>query len=255
MNVIISCLVSAATHPVSKMALTLFLSFFFPSLMGDWPNWRNVRHCKASWHSVCFIQSRLYLIWLHPQPSLKQQKLPFFQVINVSPLEKNCKYTFKYCFSSNSCYLIGRNSLYFNYYLFKTKELRMIKVHNFFNTFGMAQLCGVSKSSPPTRIRSCMGVARSTLFDRSCKVLPGWRPSQVSWQECGPGASSPSHISCAICLLQNRTFHFYENFEHEKITWKPGAVFMSDAPTKSRFSELLRKKHYPIATFLKRVPL
>lgn len=93
---------------------------------------------------------------------------------------------------------------------------------------------GVSKSSPPTRIRSCMGVAWSTLFDRSCKVLPGWWPSQVSWQEWGPRASSPSHISCAICLLQNRTFHFYENFEHEKITWKPEAVFMSDAPTKSR---------------------
>lgn len=113
----------------------------------------------------------------------------------------------------------------------------------------------MSKSSPPTWIRSRMGVAWSTLFDRSCKVLPGWGPSQVSWQECGPRASSPSHISYAICLLQNRTFHFYENFEHEKVTWKPGAVFMSDAPTKSRFSKLLRKEHYPIATFLTRAPL
>lgn len=130
----------------------------------------------------------------------------------------------------------------------------MMKVHNFFNTFGMAQFCQ-SKSSPPTRIRSRMRVTQSTFFDRSCKVLPGWAPSQVSWQECGPRASFPSHISCAICLLQNRTFHFYENFEHEKISWKPGAVIMSDAPTKSRFSKLSRKEHYPIALFLTRVPL
>lgn len=121
----------------------------------------------------------------------------------------------------------------------------------------LAQLssAGVSKSSPPTRIRSCMGVARTTLFDRSCKVLPGWWPSKVSWQECGPRASSPSHISCAICLLQNRTFHVYENFEHEKITWKPGAVLMSDAPTKSRLWKISRQEHYPIASFITRMSL
>lgn len=114
-NIVISGLVWAAIHPVSKMALILLLLFFFSSLMGDWPNWRNVRHCKASWHCVCFIQSKLYLIWLHPQPSLNQQNTSIFPSDQCFSFRKNSKYTFKYCFSSNTYYSIGRNPLYFKY--------------------------------------------------------------------------------------------------------------------------------------------
>lgn len=58
-------------------------------------------------------------------------------------------------------------------------------------------------------------------------------------------------MSCSICPLQTGMLCFCETFEHEKVTGKPGAVFMSDAPTKSRLLKLSRKEHYPVASFPK----